>query len=326
MKPFQTGVTIGKFLPPHRGHRFLIESALAQVEHLTIIICEKPDDPIPGELRQGWLREMFPTARVLLVDDFYQDDADSVLWARLTIEWLGFTPDAAFTSEHYGETWAQAMGCTHVQVDLPRQNVPISATQIRADVWQNWHYLDAPIRAHFAKRVVVLGAESSGTTTLSLDLAAHFNTVWVPEYGRDYCQSRNIFVDYAWKTEEFEGIAREQNRRENALAREANRVLVCDTNSWATRLWHWRYFGEFSAFVDEAAREHRRPDLILLTDASIPFVQDGLRDGEAIRGEMHGKFVDELKRQSVAWRLVSGSRDARLAQAARWVEALLWFN
>ncbi len=323
MKRFPTGVVIGKFLPPHRGHRFLIETALSQVEKLTIIICEKWDDPIPGALRQSWLRELFPTANVLLVDDFYEDDRESVMWAHLTLDWLGFTPDAAFTSENYGHTWAQEMGCAHVQVDLPRQNVPISATQIRKSPFQNWHYLDAPVRAHYAKRIVVLGAESSGTTTLSVDLAVHFNTVWVPEYGRDYCADRNIFGPYAWKTEEFEGIAREQNRRENALAREANRVLICDTDSWATRLWHWRYFGEFSDQVDEIARENRRPDLILLTDCDIPFVQDGLRDGEAIRHEMHRKFVEELEKQRAPWHLVSGPRAARVERALRLISPLI---
>ncbi len=322
-KPFQTGVTIGKFLPPHRGHRFLIETAISQTENLTIIICEKWDDSIPGKLRQNWLREMFPAANVLLVDDFYKDDRDSVMWAQLTLEWLGFVPDAAFTSENYGITWAREMGCAHVQVDLGRENVPISATQIRADIWKNWHHLDAPIRAHYAKRVVVLGAESSGSTTLSLDLAANFNTVWVPEYGRDYCADRGIFDPYAWKTEEFEHIAREQNRREDTLAREANRVLICDTDAFATRLWHWRYFGDFSPKVDQIAFKRRRPDLYLLTDVDIPFVQDGLRDGEAIRHEMHRKFIEELEKQSVSWHLVSGSRAERVERARSLISPLI---
>lgn len=322
-KRFRTGVTIGKFLPPHRGHRFLIETALAQVEQLTILVCQRDDDFVSGELRLTWLREMFPEADVRVVDDFYLDDRDSVLWARLTLDWLGFRPDAAFTSENYGVLWAHYMECAHVQVDLGRVHVPTSATQIRADVWNNWHFLDAPVRAHFAKRVVVLGAESSGTTTLCLDLAAHFNTVWVPEYGRDYCADRSIFGDYDWRSGEFEHIAREQNRREEALAREANRVLICDTNSWATRLWHWRYLGAFSPLVDDIARAHRRADLVLLTDASIPFVQDGLRDGERIRGEMQLKFVDELQRQSVSWALVSGSREERLRRAIELVERLM---
>ena len=320
---WKKGAVIGKFLPPHRGHKFLIERALSEVENLTIIVCEKPSDGIKGELRAAWLREIHPQARVLLIDDNFNDDQDSALWARLTIGWLGAAPDVVFTSENYGPRWAREMGCAHVTVDFERQNVPISATAIRRNPFENWGFLEAPVRAHFARRIVVMGAESSGTTTLALDLAGHFNTIWVPEFGRDYCAQLGIFENYAWKSEEFETIAREQNRRENALAREANRVLIGDTNAFATRLWHWRYFGNFSAQVEKIAAEQRAPDLYLLTDVNIPFVQDGLRDGEAMRHQMHEKFIEELENQAVPWQLVAGSRPARLQFAAAQVEALL---
>ncbi|RYG68746.1 histidine kinase [bacterium] len=309
-------------MPPHQGHKFLIETALAQVEELTVIVCEKKDDPISGALRAAWLQETHPAARVLLIDDYYDNDEDSQLWADLTIGWLGGVPDIAFTSEDYGDNWAKAMGCEHVKVDHARSNVPIGARYIRANPLANWRWLEPPLRAYYALRVVVLGAESSGSTTLSLDLAAHFNTVWVPEYGRDYCAQRAIFDNYDWQTGEFEAIAREQIRRENALAREANRVLLCDTNAFATRLWHWRYFGHYSPAVDAIAAEHRKPDLYLLTDVDIPFVQDGLRDGEAIRHAMHDEFVKELQQQDVPWVLISGSRDTRLQTAIEQVKTL----
>lgn len=318
---WKTGVVIGKFLPPHRGHKYLIDTAQNTVEHLTVIICEKRSDPIPGALRAAWMSEIHPQANVLLIDDYYDNDVDSALWARLTIGWLGGVPDVAFTSEPYGEHWAHEMGCRHVNVDFERQAVPISGTQIRANPFTHWHFLEPPVRAYYAKRVVVLGAESSGSTTLSLDLAGHFNTAWVPEYGRDYCAQRHIFDNYAWKTEEFEAIASEQIRRENALAREANKILICDTDAFATRLWHWRYFGHFSEKVDAIAFGHRRPDLYLLTNVNIPFVQDGLRDGEAIREAMHLKFVEELEKQDVPWRIVSGSRQERLLSAISFVES-----
>lgn len=319
---WKTGVVIGKFLPPHRGHKHLIDSAQSAVEDLSIIVCEKRGDPISGELRAAWLREIHPRARVLLIDDYYDNDVDSALWARLTIGWLGYVPDVAFTSEPYGEHWAREMGCQHIEVDFERLTVPISGRQIRANPLTHWNYLEPPLRAYYAKRVVVLGAESSGSTTLALDLAGHYNTVWVPEYGRDYCAHFQIFDNYNWKAQEFEAIAREQIRRENALAREANRILICDTDAFATRLWHWRYFGEFSAMVDEIAFSHRRPDLYLLTDVNIPFVQDGLRDGEAIRHEMHLKFIEELEKQAVPWKLISGSRQGRVAAAIEHIDAL----
>lgn len=322
MKPFETGVVIGKFYPPHRGHKFLIETAQAQAEHLTIIVCEHDGETIPGHRRAGWLRELHPDARVLLVKDIYDADDDSQLWARLTVEWLGYVPEACFTSESYGTTWAHYMGCHHVLVDQPRQTVPISASQIRRDPFTNWEYLEPPVRAHFTKRVCVLGAESSGTTTLSLALAGHYNTAWVPEYGRDYSWWKMRRGEATWTTEEFTAIAREQNRREDALAREANRVLVCDTNAFATRLWHERYMGFLSPAVDAVAATGRC-DLYLLTDVNIPFVQDGIRDGEHIREAMHRRFIEELEAQSVPWQLVSGSPGERLKLATCLVDDLM---
>jgi HTH-type transcriptional repressor of NAD biosynthesis genes len=117
-----------------------------------------------------------------------------------------------------------------------------------------------------------------------------------------------------WRTEEFAMIAEEQTRREEAAVRLANRVLICDTNAFATVLWHRRYMGNRSAAVEAIARRGRC-DLYLLTGDEIPFVQDGLRDGEHIRHEMHRWFEEALARQSVPWRLLRGTHEERLRKA-----------
>ncbi len=320
MKRFDLGVTIGKFLPPHLGHHLLIETALAQCERLTVIVCWRADDFISGPTRAAWLREAHPTANVIVIDDKPEyDDDDSQLWANLTLNWLGEKPDAAFTSEEYGARWAQFMGCAHVCVDLKREQIPMRATWIRRNPRAHFDWLRPNVRAHFAARVVVLGAESSGTTTLARALAAHFQTNWVEEYGREYCEINWSGWDYKWRSEEFAEIAHEQQRRENEAAREANRVLICDTNAWATRLWHYRYLGEFSPAV-EAIAKAGRADLYLLTDASIPFEQDGIRDGEAIRAGMHAQFVEQLNAQNAPWLLVSGDHQTRLTRAISEIE------
>ena len=317
MKPrFDLGVVIGKFLPPHRGHHFLIDTALAQCARVEVIICEKPTDPIPGELRAAWLREIHPAAAVRVIDDRY-DENDSRVWAENTIRWLGGrAPDAVFTSEAYGDTYAAHLGCVHVLVDQARLTVPCSGTAVRADAFAQWAHLSPPVRAWYARRIVVVGAESTGTTTLATALAAHFQTNQVPEYGREYSLRKQLAGDGVWRTEEFLDIAREQTRRENAAAREANRYLICDTNAFATRLWHRRYMGFDSAPLAEFAAAGRA-DLYLLTGDEIPFVQDGLRDGEAIRHTMHRWFVDALSTQDVPWCHVSGSREERLALAVK---------
>jgi HTH-type transcriptional regulator, transcriptional repressor of NAD biosynthesis genes len=86
-------------------------------------------------------------------------------------------------------------------------------------------------------------------------------------------------------------------------------------------LWHRRYMGNQSAAVEEIANQGRC-DLYLLTGDEIPFVQDGLRDGEHIRHEMHGWFETALQAQSVPWHLLRGSPQERLHHAVELTKSL----
>ncbi len=315
------GVVIGKFLPPHRGHRHLIETAVSRCRRVIVIVCGKPTDPIPGELRTEWLREITPVAEVMLIDDRY-DENDSRIWAENTIRWLGRAPDAVFTSEGYGDAYAAHLGCVHESVDPARVRVPCSGTAVRIDPFSMWDHIDPPVRAWYAKRVVIVGAESTGTTTLARDLAEALGTAWVPEYGREYGEEKRARGETEWRSEEFLMIAREQTRREDHAARRANHILICDTNAFATRLWHRRYMG-FDLPELAAISASCRADLYLLTGDEIPFVQDGLRDGEHIRHEMHRWFEAELARQTAGWHLLTGSRSNRMEQALLHVRELI---
>jgi len=318
---FGQAVVIGKFYPPHRGHKFLIDTAMSLSQRVTVIVCGKPTDDIPGERRGEWLREIHPTADVMVIDDRY-DANDTAVWAANTMRWLGGPPDVVFTSEDYGEPYARAMGCVHVMVDKDREAVPCSATMIRTNPLMGREFLEPVVWAWFVKRVCLVGAESTGKTTLSRELAAHFQTEWVPEYGRDYSAVKFERGETEWTTEEFVHIAAEQTRMAERAARTANGVLIEDTNAFATWLWHRRYMGHDSDAVRaEAAKA--RCDLYLLTGDEIPFEQDGLRDGEHIRHDMHGWFAEELRRQGVPWVRVDGTREERLAKAIAAIDALM---
>ena len=318
------GLVIGKFYPPHRGHKFLIETALAQVDRLDVLICVRPDQRISGGLRAQWLREMHPSAFVRAIDDPGEDD-NSEFWAQYTAQILGTVPDVVFTSEDYGEAYARFLGCRHVMVDRNRTHVEVSARAIRAAPLRHWEYLERCVRAFFAKRVSVVGAESTGTTTLARDLALHYDTVWVPEYGREYCEKLQAAgVDlwtYQWRSAEFTEIARKQQEMEDDMAREANRVLICDTDVLATEIWHERYLRTGSPDVGAIAAAHRH-HLYLLTDCDLPFVQDGLRDGETIRQWMTRRFEDVLTERGLPWVKISGTGEQRLSAAVAEVDKL----
>lgn len=312
---FARGVVVGKFLPPHRGHKHLIDTAKCRCARLEVLCCVKADDPIPGDLRVAWLREIHPDCEVHFVVDTL-DDNDTAAWAAHTLEVLGGRPDVVFTSEDYGPPYAALMGAEHVMVDRHRETVPISATKVRASPLATWEYLEPSVRAYFCVRVVVLGAESTGTTTLSRDLAARFAAPWVGEYGRDYP------VPETWRTSDFVAIAAEQARREDAAARASNGLVILDTDAFTTGVWHWRYMGHRSPEV-EAIRPEHPATLTFLTGDEIPFVQDGTRDGEHIRHAMHEEFVHRLEEEGRSYFLLRGSSEQRLSEAAAIVDTCL---
>jgi HTH-type transcriptional repressor of NAD biosynthesis genes len=325
------GVTIGKFYPFHRGHALLIQRASERCERLVVICSGRAGEPVDGATRAGWIRELFPDIEVVETPDDLPEAPDP--WATRTLELLApRRPDVALTAEDYGGPWAAAMGCQHERLDTRIT----SGTELRADLSQQWAWLTAPAKAHFCKRVVVIGVESSGTTTLAQALAAHYRTAWVPEYGRTYWEGRRHTPPEMeqWETHEFIRIARAQQQTEDDLARCANRVLILDTDALATHVWHRRYAGRYSPAVEAIADSRSRGGgyiLYLLTAPDFPFVQDGTREAEGqARLEMHEWFLAALQERAAAgggaaFVVVSGSPEERLAKATAAIDPLLVF-
>lgn len=319
---YKRGLVIGKFYPPHLGHKYLIDTAKSQCEELTVILCYKRSEMIPGTLRAQWLKQIHPDVYVKLIEDTKLADDDSKGWAAFTLDILGFVPDAVFTSEAYGDPYASFMGAIHVLVDKERTTIPISATKIRSNPLHHAQFLAPVVRAYFTWRITVLGAESTGTTTLARTLASHYKTVWVPEYGRPYSEGKLTSDGKAmWCSEEFTKIAEAQNAFEDALAECSNGLVICDTDAFATSIWHERYLGTRSKRVEEIAASHLH-DLYIVTGDEIPFVQDGTRDGEAIRHQMHARFIERLTEEHKPFILVQGSREARLKAAIGAIDQL----
>ncbi|WP_021599025.1 AAA family ATPase [Actinomadura welshii] len=352
------GLVIGKFYPPHAGHRHLVDTAAAACARVSVVVAASTVESIPLALRTAWLREAHPQPRVEVfpvVDDAEIDYGSDELWSAHVMAFraglamrsgLGVSVppvDAVFSSEEYGPELAERFSAVHVAVDPPRGRFPVSGTAVRDDPVGNWEFLAPPVRAYLARRVVVVGAESTGTTTLARALAAHYAerggvwaaTRWVPEYGRTYTEEKlaaarresgdpSLWLDdLLWESAEFTRIAERHAALEDAAARSGSPLLVCDTDAFATALWHERYLGAPAPEV-EAVHSRVRHDLWILTDPEgVPFEQDGWRDGESIRLWMSGRFTDELKRRGLPHLTVTGPHDHRLATAVEATDALL---
>lgn len=317
-----TGLIIGKFMPPHRGHRHLVEFALHRVDALTVIIFTKRHEPIPGALRAAWVRLLFPEATVLHVEEEHPVDFQNPgvwdLWIGAIRRVYPVGPTKVFSSEAYGEELANRLGAEHVMVDRARRSVPLSATAIRTRPLDHWDDLPACARPWFVRRIAIVGAESTGKTTLAASLAAHFSTAWVPEYARDYLAARGGIC----RRDDLPVIARGQAESEERLAGRAQRYLFCDTDLVTTGLWSERYFGEVDPEVERLAAAGTYA-LTLLCENDVPWEADGLRDSPGHRAWFRKRFASELASRGRPFRVLSGSKEERLGTAAAAVAALV---
>jgi NadR type nicotinamide-nucleotide adenylyltransferase len=315
---YHRGLIIGKFMPPHAGHRFLIETAARRVRELTIILFTKKAEPVPGELRLRWLRAMARPHRVIHVTDEYRVDYDDpavwAFWIRSIRRVYPQGPDLAFSSEDYGDELARYLGARHVSVDPGRRRVPVSGTLVRSRPWRYWEFIPKEARPYFVQRIAIIGAESTGKTTLARQLARHFHGGWVPEFARDYLIARKLVC----RRSDMLPIARGQVRTEDAAARQAKRFLFCDTDLLTTRTWSEHYFGLCDPRIRQMARE--RPfALRLLLKTDLPWENDGARDCPARKNRewFYRRFRDQLRTWKCPFVIIGGRGKTRLRNAIR---------
>lgn len=338
---YQQGLIVGKFAPLHLGHEWLIAQAAAQCDKLLILSYTKPEFArCEVQARQHWLTQRFPEHDVLVIDDSWlstvcksrhietqliphNEECDAKqqhFLAWLLAHVVQLKPDALFCSEAYGPPTAavlsRALGhkVQAVIVDLDRQTLPISASRIRQDPHGLSHWMAPVVQANFISRVVLLGGESSGKTTLAQALAKQFKTSWVPEYGRELWQQQNGVLSEA----DLLRIAHEQVHREEAALMTANRFLFCDTSPLTTLGYSGWMFGHAAPELQTLAE--RAYDRIILCEPDFPFVQDGTRRNEALfRLEQHAWYQQQLAHSSTPVLTVAGSLSQRVARVVAWL-------
>lgn len=318
-----TGLVAGKFDPPHRGHALLIDAARAHCERLIVLIVDYAAQTQSPTLRAAWLREIHPGIDVRIIPDdpaitAEQTDEEAV-WIRNFLG--GERIDRFFSSEHYGEALARALGAMHYEVDRERTMVPVTGTMVRRNPAKALQWLEPCVRAHYVPRVCVAGAESTGKTTLCERLARHYGTYRVDEYGRDYTLAKARAGNLgAWSADEFYHIAFEQQRQEDAWARCADPVLICDTDMLATKIWFEFYLGSEPMRWPEASSPI---GLYLIPFPDVPFVADEIREGEHRRYWMHERFEQVLAKNGHRFVILRGTYDERAEQAIAAIDDLL---
>lgn len=172
-------------------------------------------------------------------------------------------------------------------------------------------------------KVVLFGPESTGKTTLSRQLARHYNTVWTPEFARDYLQEKWNNERKTCEQDDILKIAEGQIELENKLAKKADKVLICDTDLLETKVYSEEYYG---GFVDEKLNEaaiKNRYDIYFLTYIDTPWEEDDLRDRPEQRLEMFTAFEKSLQDNNRPYVLLKGDKETRFKKATEIIDKLL---
>lgn len=320
------GFLLGKFMPPHAGHIALIDAARDLVDELTVLVCWLPDDPIAGERRLAWMRDLFPDCRVLghghVVPQAPEDSPDFwPIWREIVAVAHPEPIEYLFAGEEYGARLAQEVGGFFVPLGGRILSIDdalsgLSASVVRANPAANWPMLPEPVRAHYRKRICLHGAESTGKSTLAGQLSQRLGMIAVGEYGRSHCEVHRGDLT----RDDLLLIGRAQQAMAAAAERWAGPHLLLDTDALMTAAWCEMLLGERPAELMEA----RKADLYLLLEPDLPWVDDGTRffSDPAERHRFARIAEQVLIDAEVPFVRISGSGNSRYEAALRAMGAL----
>ncbi|HRP36244.1 MAG TPA: adenylyltransferase/cytidyltransferase family protein, partial [Candidatus Dojkabacteria bacterium] len=208
------GLTLGKFLPFHKGHELLIQTASAVCDQLIVLVGVSDDDPYSFEQRADWIRAADVNHNLHIMEQKELDknapkDKDGTITDEsYWIKWLEDTKRLIdrsgtytnkitniFTSDLYGERIAKELGAKWIPIDPDREIIPTSGTKVRSDIEANFCSLPSYVRKDLVKTVAILGPESVGKSTIIQKLSKKYMTV--PEYGRILSVNRKNDIDFS---------------------------------------------------------------------------------------------------------------------------------
>lgn len=316
------GLTLGKFAPFHKGHQLVIETALAEMDEVLVVIYDSPQvTTVPLNVRAGWIRQIYPAVQVIEGWNGPPDVGDTPEIRKLQEDYIlselhGKRVTHFYSSEFYGDHMSRALGAANRLVDPDRGQVPIDGTQIRQDPYRFRAFLHPVVYRDLVANVVLLGAPSTGKTTLAMRLAEEFDTAWMPEYGREYWEKNQ--VDRRLSLRQLTEIAVGHLEREDALLLDANRYLFTDTNPLTTYLFSLYYHGRAAKRLARLAEQSAaRYDLVFVCDTDIAYDDTWDRSGEGNRQMFQKQTLAELQTRRIPYLMLRGSLNERVAEVRR---------
>lgn len=288
-KKYKNGLVLGKFFPVTTGHLYLIDTAIKNCDHVHVIISHNITQTIPSDVRYLGLKKTYqnnPNVTVYQFDDagLPQHDYECGSLEEFYSYWipeiynLVEELDVVFTSEDYGDGFAEYLGIEHFLVDKERKTVPISGTEVRENPFEKWDFIADELKPFFVKRIAIMGPESVGKSTMTRELANWFQTNFVDEYGRIVYENNGNKVG----VEDFIPISEGRQSLEDWTIKRSNKLLFCDTEDITTYLFLDMYcpnedHQKETVWFQNKLSENKKYDLYILLKPDCDAIQDGTR-------------------------------------------------
>lgn len=320
----------GNFLPFHKGHEAMINFALSKCDFLTVLICCSDKENIPDSVRSSWIQKTFENEKKVEVRTFNYLESElpntsetsesvSKIWADIFKKVL---PDYSLliTSEEYGNFVAAFMNIQHMAFDIPKKIYPVSATAVRNDVFANWRYLPDSVKPDFAIKVVILGTESTGKTTLAEKLSKHFNCSLVLEAAREIIANSNNF-----SFDDLHLVASEHSKRIDKTILADNPLVIIDTDIHTTKSYS-RFTFEKELEISADIYNSNKANIYLYLNNDVEYLQDGTRLSEAERNLLDLSHRQVLTDHKIDIIEIKGDWDERFEKAVEQVNKIIATN
>ena len=325
----------GKFLPIHQGHVYSIVSAACEMDKLYVVLCIDEEEEkllykeagtfyVSPKKRISWIGQII--ADMENVELIHINEYDFESGSKLIKKAIPYPITHVYSSESsYGPIFEKLYpGARHMLLDEERKAYPISATEIRKNPYLHWDMIPKVVRKDFVKKVCIIGTESCGKSTMVRYLAKLYNTNYVHEIGRDYCEtySNNLTVQH------FNEIAMKHFVTVEKMAEDSNKVLFVDTEAVTTQYYLDMYLKEYSTVIDKIS-EIQEYDLYIFLEPTVDWVDDGYRFSgtDEERKENNKFFKNLLYRKGINYSIIAGpGYYHRLMIAKEWVDRLLAEN
>ena len=327
----------GKFLPLHQGHIYVIIAASNYVDELYVVVsssknrdrelCERDGIKyIPSEVRLSWIGEALNNLDNIKIihieDDQWEDNYNWEQGAEMIKKEIGKPIDYVFSSEtDYNDLFKKNYpDSEHIIIDDKRKTVTTSATELRKNLYDNWDKLPNCVRSYFTKKVAIVGTESCGKTTLTKKLAKFYNTEYVREIRRDYCEKHSNFLT----KEMFDKIAMEHFLLQEKMSEKSNKLLLVDSDAVITQYYLDMYFSGSKSPVIEEIIKLQDYDLVIYLEPDVDWISDGLRFAgeEKQRVKNNEKLKEMYLKMGIDFISIQGNYQDRFVKARQLIDKL----